>query len=154
MIRPLVLSILLATPAAAQSVGDCDANTVSARNLQEPWQDTTSSYANGDVRMAVIDTIEPAAAAVHLMILSPPRNEIGDRQCKLVSLSQADSGAPFGFFDIDFAARSAEYDAERGLTLRIPIEAYVPETGSGDPAELTVRINQSTGEITAEIAGS
>lgn len=149
----LTALLLLTSPAMAQSVGDCD-DLASARNLQEPWEETTASYANGDVRVAVLDMMEPAAAAVHLMILSPPRNEIGDRQCKLVSLSRPDGGGAFGFFNIDFAGRSADYDPEQGLRLQIPIETFVPETGGGEPAELTVIINQSTGEITADIAGS
>lgn len=153
MIRAGLAALLLASPAAAQSVGDCG-DIVSARNLAEPWEQSSASYAEGAVRLAVIDTMEPAAAAVHLMVLSPPRNEIGDRQCRLVSLSQADGGAPFGFFAIDFAARSASYDPSRGLVVRLPVESFVPETGSGDPAEMTLIINQSTGEITADIAGS
>ena len=153
MIRILTLiPLLLAAPAMAQSVGDCT-DIATARNLQEPWEQTTASYANGDVRIAVIDTMEPAAAAVHLMVLSPPRNEIGDRQCKMVSL-QSDGGAPFGFFNIDFKDRSADYDPARGLVVRMPVYGYNPETGGGDQGELTLIINQSTGEITADVAGS
>ncbi|MFV0300337.1 MAG: hypothetical protein ACK5IP_05570 [Paracoccus sp. (in: a-proteobacteria)] len=145
--------LLLATPGMAQSVGECT-ELASARNLQEPWEETTATYANGDIRVAVLDSIEPAAAAVHLMILSPPRDEIGDRQCRLVSLAPADGGVPTGFLAIDFAARSASYDPARGLVLRLPVEAFVPETGTGDRVEMTVIINQSSGGVTADIAGS
>ncbi|WBU56774.1 hypothetical protein [Paracoccus sediminicola] len=150
MMRILLAFLLLASPAVAQSVGDCDAR-VSARSLPEPWEDHTAVYANGDVRVAVIDTLEPAAAAVHLMVLSPPLSEIGDRQCRLVSLSRAEGGAASGFFNIDFAGRSADYDPARGLVLDIPVETFRPETGMGAPATLNVTINQSTGDVTAEV---
>lgn len=133
------------------AVGDCG-DIVSARNLPEPWEQATASYANGDVRLAIIDTREPAAAAVHVMVLSPPRNEIGDRQCKLVSLMRSDGGAPFGFFNADLTERSASIDPQNGLVVTVPIQLFVPETGDGDPAALTVTINQSSGQITAEVS--
>lgn len=153
MIRFSLLLLMLGTPAVAQSVGDCG-DIVSARNLPEPWGEYTDTYANGDVRVAVIDTIEPAAAAVHLMVLSLPRNEIGDRQCKLVSLDRSEGGGPIGLFSLDFAARQAEYDPSRGLVLTMPVGSYVPETGGQDIGEMTVTINQSTGKVTAEVSGS
>ncbi|MCQ0968997.1 hypothetical protein MLD63_00925 (plasmid) [Paracoccus sp. TK19116] len=148
-ILPVILAMVLATPAAAQSVGECG-DVVTARNLAEPWEENSATYANGDVRVAVIDTIEPAAAGFHLMVLSPPRNEIGDRQCRLIALSRAEGGGPVGFYGIDFQGRSADYDAAKGLVLQVPIKLFDPDTGGGKPAELTVTINQQTGEITAQ----
>ena len=144
--------MLLAAPAAAQSVGECGAQ-VSARNLAEPWEANTATYAEGDIRVAVIDMLEPAAAAVHLMVISPPRDEIGDRQCRLVSL-QGGEGSAIGFYDLGFAERRAEYDPQRGLVLTMPASFYDPQTGSAEPSELTVTINQSSGEVLAEVSGS
>lgn len=144
--------MLLAAPAAAQSVGECG-DHVSARNLSEPWEANTATYAKGEIRVAVIDMMEPAAAAVHLMVLSPPRDEIGDRQCRLVSLQGSD-GSAFGFFDLGFDERRADYDAQRGLVLTMPAASYDPQTGGPAPSELTVTINQSSGEVTAEVSGS
>lgn len=148
MIRYALPLLFLAAPAFAQSVGECGQLT-SAAYLAEPWEENSATFANGEVRVALIDTIEPAAAAVHLLVLSPPRNEVGDRQCSFVSLSRSEGGGPIGFFNVDFSDHDAEYDPARGLVLTIPIETYVPETGGGEPAELTLTINQSTGEITA-----
>ena len=145
----MFLSALLLTPlaAAAQpvSVGPCT-EAASAENLVEPWTGNTATYGNGAIRVALLDTAEPAAAPVHLMVLSPPMNELGLRGCKLVSLS-----AGSGFYDIDFAGRSADYDAATGLTLRLPAQRFVPDTGQGAPAVLTVTINQSTGEIAGDL---
>ncbi|MFD1796653.1 hypothetical protein FQV27_13040 [Paracoccus aurantiacus] len=142
---------LAAMPVAAQSVGECGEWT-SARNIAEPWEDHTATYAEGRVRIAVLDTVEPAAAAVHLMILSPPLDEIGGRQCRVISLDgRSDGGWPSGFLNIDFSGRSARYDEVDGLTLSLPVETYEASTGGADRALLSVTINQSTGEITAKV---
>lgn len=145
----LVALMLLAAPAAAQSVGDCGA-WVSAQNLPEPWEDHAATYAEGKIRVAVLDTLEPAAAAVHLLVISPPLDETGGRQCKVVSLVGGE-GAPSGFLNLDFKAREASYDPARGLVLAMPVEVFEPATGGAKPGELTVTINQSTGVITAGI---
>ena len=152
MIRPLFLLLALATPAAAQSVGRCG-EWVSAENIVEPWEQNSASYANGAVRLAQIDTIEPAAAPVHLLVLSPPYDEVQARQCRTVSLTAApEDGWPSGFWSMDFPNRTASYDPATGLTVMIPVRTFVPETGDGKPARLTVTINQSSGEITARLA--
>lgn len=146
LLTPLSLAIA-PTIAAAEPVfvGPCTP-TASAENLVEPWTQNTATYGNGAIRVALLDTAEPAAAAVHLMVLSPPMNELGLRGCKLVSLTQGS-----GFYDIDFAGRSADYDAGTGLTLRLPAQRFVPDTGLGAPAVLTVTINQRTGEIAGNL---
>ncbi|WBU64019.1 hypothetical protein [Paracoccus aerodenitrificans] len=152
MMRFLALFLLLAAPAAAQSVGECG-EWSSARNVPEPWDANTASYAEGAVRIVLLDTLEPAAAALHLMILSPPRNELGERQCRVVSLA-GDAGWPTGFAALDFAERQVDYDPETGLSFVFPVSAFDPDTGHESPAELSVTLNQSTGMITAEIIGS
>ena len=63
-------------------------------------------------------------------------------------------GRPSGFLNIDFGAREASYDPARGLVLSMPVEAFNPGTSAGDQGELTVTINQSSGEVTAEVTGS
>ena len=47
--------------------------------------------ANGDIRIALIDVGEPAAGGFHLLVLSPPFGELGDRQCRIVT---TDDGMP------------------------------------------------------------
>ena len=143
-------ALLLAAPAAAQSVGDCGDLTL-AQYLPEPWEDHTATYAEGQIRVAVLDTMEPAAAAMHLLVISPPLDDAGGRQCKLVSLSGG-AGQPSGFLNIDFGAREARYDPARGLVLAMPVEAFSPDKAVGNQGELTVTVNQSSGEVTAEVA--
>lgn len=146
--------MFLSAPAAAQSVSECGP-WAAAAFLAEPWEDNIATYANGDIRLALLDMTEPAAAAVHLMILSPPFDEIGLRQCRVISLehSATDGGWPSGFLDLDFAARQVSYDPAAGLVVTMPVAAFNPDGGE-DRGELTVIVNQSTGEIRAEVAGS
>ncbi|MCF3973050.1 hypothetical protein [Paracoccus salsus] len=110
--------------------------------IVEPWEDNTASYANGAVRIALIDLIEPAAAAYQLAILHPPRDEMGARQCHLVA-----TAAHIGFAEIRFAERTASYDPATGLTISMPIRM---ETGEGPQAGwalVAIRIDQQTGEV-------
>ncbi|MDO5604624.1 MAG: hypothetical protein Q4G25_05615 [Paracoccus sp. (in: a-proteobacteria)] len=152
MIRAALCLLALAAPAAARSVGPCG-DWTRAEALAEPWEQFSATYASGALRLAVLDSAEPAAAAVHLLILSPPYDEANDRQCRVVSLNEAQAdGWPIGFFDMDFAARVADYDPVSGLVVTIPAQTFVPETGGGAPAALTVTIDQQSGAISAELA--
>ncbi|MFV0300328.1 MAG: hypothetical protein ACK5IP_05525 [Paracoccus sp. (in: a-proteobacteria)] len=155
MKKILLIFLLLAFPVGAQSVNECG-EWASARNLPEPWESHTATYAKGRIRLAVLDTLEPAVAAMHLMVLSPPLNELGERQCRTVSMGPAVTarGWPIGFLSLDFAAREARYDPRHGLVVTMHGGVYNAETGATDIGELTVTINQSTGEISAEVAGS
>lgn len=137
---------LLAMPVTAQHVAECDWQS-GARNIAEPWGDNTETFGNDDVRLALLDTIEPAAAAFHLLVLSPPYTEVGDRQCRVISFSEG-----YGFFGIYFAQLKASYDPKTGLTFKLPIRVYSQSDHGSDPAMLTVTLNQSTGDITASYA--
>lgn len=140
---------LFSFPIMAQSVSDCDDWKANIQNVAEPWEDSTRTFANGAVRIVLIDTVEPANAAFHLLILSPPFDEAGERQCRIVS---AESG--LGFYELSLSGLSADYHPELGLQIELPIRVYgesVPELAFG---ALMVNINQSTGQITAEAIGS
>ena len=136
-----------AQPAAAQpaTVRPCgDGERIDT--LAEPWEESTATYAEGKIRVAALDTVEPAGAPFHLLVLSPPADETGMfRQCRVVSLS-----GRTGFRGMDFPARKASYDPVRGLTLAIPVEVHDPERGDGTPRTLTVTIDQSTGRVRGE----
>ncbi len=131
-----------AAPGAAQQVQDCGWYT-SAAFLAEPWAENTRTFANGAVRIALIDTVEPAAGAYRLLILSPPYSELGERQCAVVG---GDEG---GFSAFRFNALEAGYDPARGLIFSAPINQLV--AGDFEPGVLTVVLNQATGEITARV---
>lgn len=89
MIRPLIAALTLAaSPALAMDAWapavPCP-DGMELDSIVEPWADNTASYSEGAVRIALIDLIEPAAAAFQLAVLHPPRDLMGARQCHLVA---------------------------------------------------------------------
>ena len=142
-----LLFAMLAGTAQAQSVGECDWRA-SARNLVEPWEQNSRTFANGAVRVALLDTVEPAAGAFHLLVISPPVNEMGDPQCRVISYSDS-----IGFSGLTFGGLQAQYDPAIGLGFAIPGTEYVPEddTTGYRPIYLLLTLNQQTGDIQATI---
>ncbi len=140
----LTAALLTGSAAMSQEVQSCEYVT-QLGNLAEPWEQSIRSFANGQVRVALLDTLEPAAAAMYLAIYSPPWDEVGDRQCRVI----AQDGAGFG--RIDFHMLEAGYDPATGLTLAMPVGVYVPGQMHFDPNMLYVTVNQSTGEITPQL---
>ena len=72
------LAMMLAAPAQAgpAAVRPCgDGERVDT--VAEPWEDNTASYAEGRVRVAKLDTIEPAGAPVHLPRIARDMGELG-----------------------------------------------------------------------------
>lgn len=130
-----------ASPAMAQEVTTCDWRA-SALNLVEPWEDYTQTFANGALRVALIDTIEPAAAAFHLMVIGPTVDEIGAPTCALVSHVDG-----LGFSGFEFTELVASYDPEFGLLLQAPVQTFVPDTGDFRANILDVLVHLGTGEI-------
>lgn len=136
-------ALCIATSAFAQSVLDCDWQA-SAAAIVEPWEDHTQTFANGDVRLAMLDTIEPAAGAFHMLILSPPYDELGIRQCKTVGMSNG-----VGFSGIMWDAMTSGYDPAAGLIFEVPVSKYDPDTGGFPTSLLSITLNQSTGDVDA-----
>jgi len=135
-----VWSLMLALPVAAQDVAECDWRAA-AQAIAEPWAANTATFANGAVRLAVMDVLEPAAGAYHLLILSPPRSELGERQCRVMS-----ADGSFGFAGLSLSGATASYDPASGLTVSLPAKRW----SEGDiftDTRLLVTINQATGAI-------
>lgn len=132
----------LAGPVAAQEVLDCDGWQANVRNVAEPWEQNSATFANGAIRVAMLDTVEPAAGAFYLLVIHPPYDELGSPMCGIVG---ADG---MGFSDMDFGALQAGYDPASGLTLRVGAQRYAPATGGFDRATLAVTVNQATGDLT------
>lgn len=144
MIRAGLVLLCLAGTASGQEIAGCDDYRSSLFAMAEPWEANTRLFANGEVRLAVADTIEPAAGAFHLIILSPPYDEVGGRQCAVVS-----AAGGMGFAGLDLTEMQASYDPARGLLFGIPATRWAPEIDDFVPAVLSVTLNQSTGAITA-----
>lgn len=136
------LLALIPGAAVGQEVAFCDDYRSSAANLAEPWEENTRLYAKGAIRLAVIDTLEPAAGAFHLFILSPPLNELGLPQCRVVSMS-----GTMGFSYLGLDEARAAYDPAEGLAITLLAERWLSASDSYEPGELTVTINQQTGSI-------
>ncbi len=141
-----VALIAMAGPVFGQVIEDC-AWQASAESIVEPWEENSRTFANGDVRLAVLDTIEPAAGALHLLVLSPPYDELGGRQCKVISREQG-----IGWVQLEFAALTAGYDPAVGLTFTLPGRLYDPAFGYSNSVELYMTLNQATGAIQVEQA--
>ncbi len=129
----------------AQAVLPCDWQA-SAQAIVEPWEENTRTFANGNVRLAAIDTVEPAVAFAYLLVLSPPFNTLGERQCRLIG-----SAENLGFAGMDFSTLTAGYDPASGLTFEIQVNQHDPATGDHPRRFLFVTLNQSTGAVTAQI---
>lgn len=136
----LGMALALASPVTAQEVAECDWRAA-AQAIAEPWEDNTATFANGAIRLAVMDVQEPAAGAMHLLILSPPRNELGERQCRVMSASGS-----FGFAGLSVTGATARYDPATGLTVALPAKRWSEGDVYSD-AVLRVTINQASGAI-------
>ncbi|MFN3954449.1 MAG: hypothetical protein ACK4LQ_08335 [Pararhodobacter sp.] len=141
---------ILAPGAAGQVVEDCGwiANPA---HIAEPWAEHARSYANGAIRVALLDAGgEPVCCAAHLLVLAPSSPAEGPihRQCFVVS------GAPGrGFHGIDIAGIVASYDPAQGLLLSVPVFHWHEGIGhgqSGIAERMELRIDQALGSVTVE----
>ena len=137
----IAFSVLYAHVAAAQAAFPCDWQA-RADAIVEPWEENTASFANGAVRVALLDTIEPAAAAFYLLILHPPYDEVGGRSCTVVGLDEG-----LGYAGVLFDELEASYDPATGLTFEVPAVIYLPEQSFQNSTLLTITVNQATGAV-------
>ncbi|WP_425074168.1 hypothetical protein [Sagittula sp. S175] len=147
MFRPAaLLALLAAAPAFAQdgiapTVTDCTGWQANAANIAEPWEENTRTFANGNVRLTLIDTVEPVGGWAWLMIQSPPYDELGLRQCRMIGNWNS------GFSRLDFNELFADYNPEDGLIFDIPAGIYVNGTEDDPVFPMRIILNQSTGQI-------
>lgn len=137
--RRLLALLIAAVPlqAGAQVVGGCDGWINDIRNVD--WDQSSRTFADGAIRLVQIDTAEPAAAAMHLMVLFPhPEDPFQD--CRIVSAAE---GVGFAALSLDRA--TAEYDPARGLTMTVPGLSY--EDPQGVPLLLPVTVDQAAGTV-------
>lgn len=127
---------------AAQEVSDCGWQA-SAMAIPEPWEDFSRTFANGNVRVALLDTVEPGVVPLWILVLSPPYDELGIRQCQVIGTGQ------YGFSDVFFPTLTADYDPARRLIFQIDVKVYVPETSDFALERLEFTVNQATGDVTA-----
>ncbi len=142
MYRIALIAGLLATPVAAQQVIPCDW-IAHADAIVEPWEDHTATFANGKVRLALMDVTEPAAGAYHILILSPPYDdEVNRRQCRTLGV-----GSAIGFSNVDWGSLDANYNPSIGLVFDVNVHIY--DGTDFVPRWLQFTLNQATGAIVA-----
>lgn len=135
----------------AQVVTECDW-LASAANILEPWEDNTVTFANGNIRLAVVDTGgEPVCCSAHLMVLSPSGNGADEpvyRQCRLASVRPGE-----GFYSINLSNVAARYDPGRGLSVSFETGHWHQGMETGAPPildRMEILINQATGTVSVE----
>jgi hypothetical protein len=137
--------LLTANTAWAVQVRNCDA-TAHPGNIVEPWEQNAKAFYKGDVRIALLDTGEPACCSKHLLVLTPDAEDpTGGRSCHLVSDHDA-----AGFNGIDFARITTSYDAKKGLLVVFPYSRMTDDGAGSKHATGKIRINLASGKVTAE----
>lgn len=146
MFRLFAALSLLASPVLANSpqVMDCEWQS-SAANIAEPWEENTRTFSNGKTRLALLDTTEPAAGWAYMLVLSPPYDELGLRQCKLIGFNG------MGFAGMEFTQLNSSYDPSRGLMFTVPVATYDFDTHQPVWSTLWFQLNQATGVIDAQM---
>lgn len=129
--------VLAADPPAVALAIPCP-DGMELDSIVEPWDQNSAVYANGDVRIALIDLVEPAVASYQLAVLHPPRDVLGARQCHLIARDQHT-----GFAAIDFGQRDVAYHPQTGLTIAMPFRLE-PE---GEWSLFTITVDQQTGKV-------
>ena len=145
-----VVIAVLPFAAKGQVISECG-RVGNPANIMEPWSEFSRSFANGAIRIAMLDTGgEPVCCATHLLIIAPSAPDNGPvyRQCFVAS-----SRAGAGFYDIDFKGITASYDPALGLLLSVPVQHYHDGVGTGAPGipdRMEIRIDQAVGTVVAE----
>lgn len=104
LLAPGMAILALASPAAAQSVGGCDAPAANARNIYAPISETAQDFTDGAIRVTALAEGPDARGsgmfnrgAYHLMVTAR-RDEGGLSVCALVSARGSE-----GFFGLQMA---------------------------------------------------
>lgn len=126
---------------AAQVVRDCDTWEANARNVIGPPEVAIQSFADGDVRVIGLDTIEPACCFSHLMVTYFTVEEPFPA-CALISASEG-----LGFSGMLMSELTVRYTSDYGLTLTLPAGRYDGSSSVMSPLE--VMLDRATQSITA-----
>ncbi|MDJ0639132.1 MAG: hypothetical protein QNJ20_09875 [Paracoccaceae bacterium] len=147
--RILSLAFCLAANASWGANVQLCGEEAGAANILQPWEAHSRTFANGRVRIAILDTSEPAAAAFYLLVLSPPRDDFGQPSCQTIGFAPG-----MGYAEMSLTGLKATYDAGTGLMLDVASAVHNPETSLDEPGVLSITLNLATGEISARDIGS
>jgi len=150
--------ILLAAPACAQQVDDCDA-VPPVTDLVEPWEETSASLGEGAIRLALIHG--EGEEGVRLLVLTLPPVEEGaeeapaaeplaapPRRCRIIT----EGG--LGFAGLDIASLETFEDPEAAtLTARVPALRFVPESTELEELALSLTFGVRDDSLVATLEG-
>lgn len=139
-------AVFSTTSANAQSLSDCDDWRSAVLGIAEPWEANTKTYADGTVRLVIMDVGEPVLGSFRLLILTPPTDANPDaRQCQVMS-----PDPDLGFAGLSFDGVTDSTDPT-GLTVLIPAKRWIAETDTYGDAILSVTVNATDGAIAASL---
>ena len=144
----VLMAMLLASMASAQRVQPCfDGARIpyraTAEAIAEPWAENTRSFADGKVRIAVMDTGEPAYGAYYLMVMYWAGGENEVRTCDLVSQGE------LGFVGMTLNGMEASYKAGLGLVFKVPTTFYNAVEDEFEEGFVEVVVDRAANIVTA-----
>ena len=135
LLGALANDAIAARPKQPGMILSCD-QLDSIRYVAEPWEKNSRYYADSDVRLAILDRLEPAASAVYLAVLGPPFGHFGMPTCYLLSYDKR-----YGFADMQLA-ESVAAPVDDVLTFQVTAGYYDPSAERSKRWEkLQLRIN-------------
>lgn len=162
--------VLLASPALAQQVAECD-GIPPVTELVEPWEETSVLLGAGAIRLALLHGADEEGVRLLVLTLPPVEEEAGDneggaegglveaappvedlaplpRRCRIVS----EGG--LGFAALDVGAVATTEDAEAAtLTTTIPALRFVPESTELEELELRLTFGVRDDSLLAVLEG-
>lgn len=153
--------ILLAAPACAQEVADCD-GVPPVTDLVEPWEETSVSLGEGAIRLALIHGEGEEGVRLLVLTLPPveappeggesaaevPAPEPLPRRCRIVT----EGG--LGFAGLDLGAVGTEEDPEAAtLTATVPALRFVPESTELEELALSLTFGVRDDSLLAGLEG-
>jgi hypothetical protein len=137
-------TFLLPAPAQALEVYECGEEHSALVAIVEPWHENSLSLGE-EVRIALVDLIEPAFAAYYVVALMPDsESEMGRRACLALSPSRH-----VGFSSVDMDSLMGSYDPISGLDIDFSFTVYDPDAddGNSEPQQSHIRLNLIDGLI-------
>ena len=160
--RTVALSlVLLAAPAWAQEVSDCD-GVPPVTDLVEPWEETSVSLGSGAIRLALVHGEGEEGVRLLVLTLPPveePAGEDGEaevagppapppRRCRIVT----EGGLGVAAIEVGAVATSEDPEAAT-LTAAIPALRFVPESTELEELVLSLTFGVGDGSLVAGIEG-
>jgi len=149
LLKYLPLALVLSGPLAAQQVQPCESGGVfpyetTALAIAEPWEANTRSFSEGQVRLTVMDTYEPALGALYLMVIFEPLDRAADfRTCVLVS------NGFMGFPNMTLDGLQARELEGQGMMFLVPTTFYNPTDDEFEYGNLEVVVDRLALSVTA-----